>query len=389
MALRKRCRHGRGLTGAAKRRVWRGCSCTWVSDVYVDGRRRFIAHGSDEQRARIADARLMADLMEGREVRRRPGRGFREIAEDWLAMKAASPEARDNSITTYRSRIRRLVEYFGERDIGDITVDHVRRFLARLTEAGGSPATHSGLYAALRSVLGHAHDLGLIEVMPLPRRGVEGIRPRETRLTLADVDRVIAAMPPEWGSAAELVVLTGLRIGEVQALTRDQVDLTRRTISIEATIARSGRRNPPKTRAGIRVVPLSPRACSILQERLALHPDGRLWPGHYRDALAALHAVLVSLGLHRPGLAWHTIRAAHSALLEDAGLTVRDAAARMGHGANTAQTLSYQWRGEVGGAGAIDETRHAASRRERKGRTTSGMGAISALGSGSGEPDST
>lgn len=65
-------------------------------------------------------------------------------------------------------------------------------------------------------------------------------------------------------------------------------------------------------------------------------------------------------GIHRPGRGWHSLRHAHAALLNELGGSLRDAAARLGHGANTAQTMAYGWAAEHAGVDGLDDlvTRH-------------------------------
>jgi hypothetical protein len=39
MGLVKKCRHGRGRTGSARRRAWAKSGCLWVADLRIDGER--------------------------------------------------------------------------------------------------------------------------------------------------------------------------------------------------------------------------------------------------------------------------------------------------------------------------------------------------------------
>jgi integrase len=172
------------------------------------------------------------------------------------------------------------------------------------------------------------------------------------------VERVIERMPGVWGRIAELILLTGLRWGEAVAVEPGDIDGA--ILRVRRTRTRTGAANPPKTRAGVRAVPLSPRAQELLAE-LPL-PVG----GDYRRALEALvHAMG---DLHRPGMGWHTIRAAHATLLDVTGHSLREAAARMGHGHHYAQTLAYQVTAQAGDAEALDRFRGDASPSAGRGR---------------------
>ena len=129
----------------------------------------------------------------------------------------------------------------------------------------------------------------------------------------------------------------------------ENVDLDGRTLHVRARATRPAPRTRPRPRPGARAVPLSPRARKILRG-LDL-PIG----GDYRQARLALVAAMGPL--HKEGMGWHTIRAAHSSLLDVASFTLRDASARMGHGHNYAQTLAYRVRSESGDARALDRAR--------------------------------
>jgi integrase len=89
------------------------------------------------------------------------------------------------------------------------------------------------------------------------------------------------------------VLLTELRWGEAVAL--EEADVAGDVLHVRRTLTRAGTVNAPKTRAGARAVPLSPRARAIL--------DGLDLPvgGDYRRARDALVAAMGDL--HRPGWA--------------------------------------------------------------------------------------
>ncbi|MBA3691484.1 MAG: site-specific integrase [Actinobacteria bacterium] len=363
-SLVKLCRHGRvpRLSEAARLRRWRRCGCAWVGDLYVEGRRRRVNLGADERQAKISLARLVADREEGRQLDSGQGVGVSHVARRWLAIKERNPAARSNSSHSYRSRVGHIEDWFGDRPVADVRPTDVSAFLERHLETR-KPATVGGIYAALRGVLKRARAEGLIDVIPLPLENpIPQARPRDQRIPLGAVWEVVEAMPEPHRSAGALVLLTGLRHGELSALTPAEVDMNRGLVHVRSNRARNGSLGPPKTSHGARVIPLSDAARQILAARIAERPDGLLWPGSYRVAQDALRAALQAHGVHRPGMGWHTLRSAHAAILDSAGVALREAAQRMGHGDHTAQTLAYGWTAEALAPGLIDETvrRHGA-----------------------------
>ena len=68
-----------------------------------------------------------------------------------------------------------------------------------------------------------------------------------------------------------LILETGLRTGEVIGLTWDAVDLEKRTLTVNKTLEfhhkqKFWRAGPPKTQQSYRTIPLTNRACEILEQ---------------------------------------------------------------------------------------------------------------------------
>lgn len=352
----KKCRHGRGLTGNQRLKAWRKCGCAWMASVTIQGRREYVNLGPDETQAAATLLRLRADSMEGRARRRRPGREFGAVADSYLVTIAAAPGARANRVRTTASRVGRVKEWWGDIPVDAITIEQVRRFLDDCS-ARYAPNTAISLYSTLRSILGHAQDHGLVEALPLPARSrLSKVNARAANhLSVAEAGVLIEALPDPYGAMGELALLAGLRIGELAALDAQDFDRERRILHVHGTLAHDGTIGPPKTHHGRRAIPLSPRAFEILAARVK---EGHVFPvpslamcGH------VMRTALDRTGLYRPGRGWHALRHAHEALLEASGLGIRDAAARMGHGANFVQTAAYGWAAEAGDPADVDATR--------------------------------
>lgn len=335
-SLVKRCRH--------RRPEWDQCGCQWLIRRKVGGRDTYTPVGSD----RVSAERALARDDAGKEET------VSAALDTWLAAKEREPTARPNSIVSYRGRIKHVKAWFGPMLVRQVRPEHLSQFAADLL-AGverskpKAPATVQAIYACLTAALKHAARRGVIKTVPIPPDGpgIPAPLPRRHSLTLDEVEQIIERMPGVWGRVAELVLLTGLRWGEVVAIKPG--DVQGHVVRIRRTRNRIGTTNDPKTRAGVRVIPISPRAEHLLHELVL--PVG----GDYRRAYDALvHAMGP---LHQKGMGWHSIRNAHASLLEAAGVTLRDQAARMGHGANYAQTLAYGLVVEAGSAHQLDAAR--------------------------------
>lgn len=330
-SITKRCRHPRDQ--------WESCGCAWLLRQKIAGRDTYRNLGPDRAKAERLAKRILGE----------PSLTVTELVDEWLADKQADPNARPNSIAVYRARAKHIRAWFGRTEVRRLRPQDLEQFTRTLLEAGAAPATVHGIYAALTNALKLAVRRGVIKALPVPIDGprIPTPRARSHDLTLAQVEEILARMPGRWGKVAELVYLTGLRWGEAVAIRPE--DIQGDAVTIRRTANRYHGTNDPKTRAGHRVVPLSPRARAVLAD-LEL-PVG----GDYRQARDALVAAMGDH--HRTGMGWHTLRNAHATLLDAAGMSLRESAARMGHGAHYAQTLAYGVRSEVGSADALDAVR--------------------------------
>jgi integrase len=336
----KRCRHPRP--------EWPECGCTWYLRDRSGGRETHLRLGPDRAAAEAMASRLAQEWSGGSER-------MSALCDRWLALRAAERDARPNTLITLRIRAAHVREWFGPIAVSSVRPEHVRAFVDAQRAAGRAEATIGGIYSALRGILVMALRDGLIRSLPLPPEGPGLARSvRRHDITLAECERVIAAIPGLWGQVAELILLTGLRWGEATAIRRD--DVVGSVLMVRRTRNRRGGTNDPKTRTSKRALPLSGRALEILAG-LDL-PVG----GSYSQARRVLVHAMRECGVWQPGMGWHTLRHAHATLLDHAGVSLRDAAHRMGHGANYAQTLAYRVAVDAGDASGLDAVRHAAAR---------------------------
>ncbi len=150
----------------------------------------------------------------------------------------------------------------GDRFLSEITARHVRQWHTRLLgEDGPGASTVAKAYRLLRGILNTAVEDELIMKNPcrIKNAGVERPEGRPV-LTVVEVFRLAAAVPPRFRALVLLATFGSLRWGELAALRRCHLDLDARTVRIEASVAEmktgeliTGR---PKSDAGTRVVTL-------------------------------------------------------------------------------------------------------------------------------------
>lgn len=121
---------------------------------------------------------------------------------------------------------------------------------------------------------------------------------------------------------------TGLRIGEVLALTPQDIDFKNKTISITKTRLKNRQISPPKTLTSIRTIEVSDFILKILLDFISSN-----------QFIFKIEYSYVSLIFNKAKTNSHIFRHTHVALLIEAGVPIKVISERLGH-ANVNTTLS-------------------------------------------------
>jgi integrase len=242
-----------------------------------------------------------------------------------------------------------LIPMFGERRLPDISREAIQTFLAAKLRDGFAWDTVHHIKCALSKVLGTAEEWDYISDNPvrktrLPRREYKSER---SILTSEQIKQLLAALPEPSKSVAKLLVLTGLRIGELLALRWKSVDLDARTLRITETVY-DGHFDSPKTKRSVRSIPIGSESVSIISAlRTKAHdPDtlvvstGSGQPLCRRNLLHRhLQPACASLSL--PKITWHSLRHCHATLLDAVGAPLGTVQALLGHASSEVTRQIY------------------------------------------------
>jgi len=133
-------------------------------------------------------------------------------------------------------------------------------------------------------MLADAFEESVIRANPAARlrlgRAVASAPVKETNaLTEEELARVLAEVPEEYRPVVTFLAKTGLRVSEALPLTKADVDFGRRRVRINRRLS-EGELDAPKSRNGIREVPLSSGLARSLWTRVATADEGvLLFPG--------------------------------------------------------------------------------------------------------------
>jgi integrase len=269
---------------------------------------------------------------------------FATYAKAWIEIAPLKEQTRYR----YRSILRsQLLPVFGTLPLVKIHPHLVRGWVAEQVAGPLAASSVRQHIAVLRSVLRAAQIDGHIETLPL--LGVKMPRAYSRRpvvLTLEEAFAMIEAAPGEWRCAIATALFTGLRLGELLGLSRDDIDLPGRRITVRHNLTEVNSRTPrlqreePKSRAGLRDVPIVEALAAMLEQHLEdlgptegdavfVSPVGT-WmskSNFYRDAWKPTRAAV-----GHPQLHVHDIRhTAASLLLAHSGASLAELKFVLGH----------------------------------------------------------
>lgn len=313
-----------------------------------------------------------------------------EAVELWRNDLVAEVAAQRRSPSTLQKYDSVLVTHIRPRIGGlllrELTVPRCEQFLAELG-ARSSRQTQGAAKTVLGNVLGFAARKGAIQTNPIRDTSPAPVRSeRAVALTADDEERLLArlrldaaAVRGDFPDLVALMLATGCRIGEMLALTWEQVNLGDPgpcELRIEATLVQVRGEGlqllPPKSAAGLRTIEVASSAQELLTERwrrvfdvdVLASMTGPVFPsraGGFRDPANTEHAWAAIRGrVGFAGLRLHTLRKTAATVLLALGAEVRDVSDRLGH-SRTSMTLDH-----YAGRGSAEGRRRTAELLERR-----------------------
>lgn len=288
---------------------------------------------------------------------------FAQWADDWLRVKSAA-EITDKQKSNYERGVNAWKDAFAGFEIGQIRADDIERALVDMQEDGYAARTVNFYRSTIRQIMQRAvgrvipsNPVDLVQLTQ-PTQKAE-----KRRALTADEQQWIWDTPHRAQPVAVIMMLAGLRRGELAALTWADVDLKERTITVNKTIEYPPKEPPrlrhlTKSAAGMRTVDIPQRLADYMAKlprdnMLVVHTvKGRvmtecawlsLWNSYMRllnikygaRTPADLEHMKKS-GQHKfditiPHITLHWLRHTFCTLLYLAGVDVVQASAQMGH----------------------------------------------------------
>jgi integrase len=269
--------------------------------------------------------------------RARPTATFREFATKW--QKDVLTQLKPSTGPADRSRIKmHLIPEFGDQCMKDISTQHIQAMIAR-KQACLSAKSIRNLVATLRMMWTQARAWGYTQQDPffglvLPERGLLN----ERFLSLDEMKRVIEAATEPYKTYYWILAETGVRAGEIGALTVRNLLLDQGAIKIAQSVWH-GKIQTVKSLKGNRLCEISPQLVEHLRQYVRQwHPNqlgllfttsnGTPWD---TDVVRKrrLYPLLERLGIERCG--FHAFRHGNETVMDQESVPMAVRQSRLGH----------------------------------------------------------
>jgi len=265
---------------------------------------------------------------------------------------------------TYRDMLAHVRRHLGSRPLQKLRPDELQAMYAAIARSGLAPRTVRHVYMVFSQALKQAKTWRLVrdnvaeavKPPPVPGKELPILQPEQARKLLDQMrDRPLYLF-------ASIALKTGLRRGEILGLRWCDLNLDAGRLhveqALEETLTRGVRVKAPKTRAGRRIITLSPDLVAELRAHWRGQQEQRLQQGLGRASpdspvLATpdggwLRPVLVSMQWPRamraigmPGVTIHSLRHTHASTVIASGMDILSVSRRLGHGSPTITLCTY------------------------------------------------
>jgi integrase len=282
---------------------------------------------------------------------------LREEAESWISdarlgiVRTRSGEPyKPSAIRSYQAALENyLLPEFGQLRLSALDRNRIQTFIDGLVRKGLAASTVGNVIAPLRVIYRRAVDRELVAVNPTERLALpKDRRRRESVHEPRHVDALLRVLPDQQRILWSTAVLTGLRLGELQALDWPSLDLDVGILTVQRSWDRVAGFISPKSRSGERTVPIPARLRVELGQHLerqgrgagdlVLSADGER-PFDPSNTKRTARRIWEAEGL-RP-LGFHECRHTFASLMIAAGVNAKALSSYMGHSSITVTLDRY------------------------------------------------
>ena len=263
--------------------------------------------------------------------------------EDFWKMYCADMETRlrEHTIRTKKYIVElKILPYFGNKRVNDITAADIRQWQNELIKMGYSPTYLKTINNQLSAIFNYAVRYYDLKSNPCAKAGSMGKSKAEEMdfWTGEEFRKFIDSVMNKRLSYMAFMTLywTGMRLRELLALNPKDVDLEKRTISITKSYQRLGKKDvitPPKTPKSKRVITIPEFLAADIKDYMdslyELQENDRLFPITKYYLEHEMQRGIKESGVKR--IRVHDLRHSHSRMLIELGFSPLEIANRLGH----------------------------------------------------------
>ena len=234
----------------------------------------------------------------------------------------------------------KILPYFGNKRVNDITAADIRQWQNELIKMGYSPTYLKTINNQLSAIFNYAVRYYDLKSNPCVKAGSMGKSKAEEMdfWTGEEFRKFIDSVMNKRLSYMAFMTLywTGMRMGELLALNPKDVDLEKRTISITKSYQRLGKKDvitPPKTPKSKRVITIPEFLAADIKDYMdslyELQENDRLFPITKYYLEHEMQRGIKESGVKR--IRVHDLRHSHASMLIELGFSPLEIANRLGH----------------------------------------------------------
>ena len=234
----------------------------------------------------------------------------------------------------------KILPYFGDKRVNDITAADIRQWQNELIKMGYSPTYLKTINNQLSAIFNYAVRYYDLKSNPCAKAGSMGKSKAEEMdfWTGEKFRKFIDSVMNKRLSYMAFMTLywTGMRMGELLALNPKDIDLEKRTISITKSYQRLGKKDvitPPKTPKSKRVITIPEFLAADIKDYMDslydLQENDRLFPITKYYLEHEMQRGIKESGVKR--IRVHDLRHSHASMLIELGFSPLEIANRLGH----------------------------------------------------------
>lgn len=297
----------------------------WVQQVTINGKRRVFSAKNKKD--------LLFKLSTLPDKNKTP---LNKVADEWI--RDIETRVTFNTMKGYNAAYKKIVAFWENAPMEEITPQQVTSWLNSFDLA---QKTIKNILLVFRQIYDYAYvNYGVQNNPSLHLRSPKGKGKKERDYPTAEDIRIVNEnVDKPFGLMAYMALYTGLRRGELCALTWNDIDFENKTIKVNKSIYWTDDHIPhvkePKTSAGTREVPLMDSLAELL-EPLKKRPTDKVF--------GELHSYQIDKGMDKYrretglGVTLHGLRHGFASILYKNNVDIKTAAYVLGH-AQTSTTL--------------------------------------------------